>query len=123
MTNYRVREQTYIVDRLFDRARLCSVRARRPRKWRSAVNPKDRPNLLQRPRLARPIEAPAGIELHPKPQKAVRLSKLAGLAFVAVGLGLLVAFAYGGYRRQQRDQVAAREAGLPTVRRTCHNSR
>ena len=63
---------------------------------------------------AQPIEGPAGIDLHPTPQKSVRLSKLAGLAFIVVGLGLLVAFAYGGYRRQQRDQVAARDAGLPT---------
>jgi type IV secretion system protein TrbI len=78
------------------------------------VNPKDKPESAAASPVAQPIEAPAGIELHPKPQKAVRLSKLAGLAFIVVGLGLLVAFAYGGYRRQQREQVGAREAGLPT---------
>ncbi len=78
------------------------------------MNPKDRPEAAAASPAAQPIEAPAGLELHPQPQKAVRLSKLAGMAFIVVGLGLLVAFAYGGYRRQQRDQVAAREAGLPT---------
>ena len=62
MTNYRVREQTYIVDRLFDRARLVLGRARRPRKWRSAVNPKDKPKLVAGA-AAQPIEAPAGLEL------------------------------------------------------------
>ena len=78
------------------------------------MNQKDKRESAAASPVAQPIEAPAGIELHPKPQKAVRLSKLAGLAFIVVGLGLLVAFAYGGYRRQQRDQVAAREAGLRT---------
>ena len=77
------------------------------------MNPKDKPEAAAAP-ATQPIEAPAGIDLHPKPQKAVRLSKMAGLAFVVVGLGLLAAFAYGGYRRQQRDQVAARDAGLPS---------
>jgi type IV secretory pathway VirB10-like protein len=77
------------------------------------VNPKDKPETGAASG-AQPIEAPAGIDLHPKPPKAVRLSKMAGLAFVVVGLGLLAAFAYGGYRRQQREQVAAREAGLPS---------
>jgi type IV secretory pathway VirB10-like protein len=76
------------------------------------VNPKDKTQAATSP-AAQPIEGPAGLDLHPIPQKAVRLSKLAGLAFIVVGLGLLVAFAYGGYRRQQRDQVAASEAGLP----------
>ena len=77
------------------------------------MNPKDKPETGAAS-AAQPIEAPAGIDLHPKPPKAVRLSKMAGLAFVVVGLGLLAAFAYGGYRRQQREQVAAREAGLPS---------
>jgi type IV secretion system protein TrbI len=77
------------------------------------VNLKDKPEAGAGS-AAQPIEAPAGIDLHPKPPKAVRLSKIAGLAFVVVALGLLAAFAYGGYRRQQREQVAAREAGLPS---------
>jgi hypothetical protein len=76
------------------------------------VNQKDKPEAAASP-TSEPIEAPAGIDLHPQPQKAVRLSKLAGLAVIIVGLGVLVAFAYGGYRRQQREQVSAREAGLP----------
>jgi type IV secretion system protein VirB10 len=59
------------------------------------------------------IQAPAGIDLHPKPERTVRLSKLAGAGAIVVGLGILVAFAYGGYQRQQRAQVAARDAGFP----------
>ena len=59
MTNYRVREQTYIVDKLFDRAQLVLGWVRRPRKWRSAVNQKDEQT----------IDAPAGIDLHPSPRR------------------------------------------------------
>lgn len=61
----------------------------------------------------RPIEAPSGLDLHPEPKKAVRVSKRASMAVVAVGAVLLLAFAYGGYRRSAKAQVAAREAGLP----------
>jgi P-type conjugative transfer protein TrbG len=68
MTNYRVREQTYI--------------------------------------------APAGLELHPTPPKTVHVSKRAGLAIGVIVVGLLLAFAYGGYKRQQRVDAATRDAGL-----------
>lgn len=63
----------------------------------------------------KPIEAPAGLDLHPKPNTSARISKRAGLAVGAVVLGLLLAFAYGGYRRQIRAQAAAHDAGLPTA--------
>ena len=59
------------------------------------------------------IEAPAGLDLHPQPKHSVRVSKRAGLAIGAVGLALLVAFAYGAYRRQVRAQEAVRDSGLP----------
>ena len=62
----------------------------------------------------KPIEAPAGLDLHPKPNTSVRISKRAGLAVGLVVLGLLLAFAYGGYRRQIRAQAAAHDAGLPS---------
>ncbi len=61
----------------------------------------------------RGMEAPDGIDLHPEPRKVVRISRRAGLAIVLVVVGLLFAFAYGGYRRTQRTQAAARDAGLP----------
>lgn len=61
----------------------------------------------------KPIEAPAGLDLHPKPQTSVRVSKRAGIAVCVIGFALLVAFAYGGYRRQVRAQTAARDSSLP----------
>ena len=61
----------------------------------------------------KPIEAPAGLDLHPKPQTSVRVSKRAVVVVGAVGLSLLLAFAYGGYRRQVREQTAAHDSGLP----------
>jgi type IV secretory pathway VirB10-like protein len=60
-----------------------------------------------------PIEAPSGLDLHPQPKKAVRISKRAGMAIVSVIVVLLLAFAYGGYRRTLSNQAAARDAGLP----------
>jgi type IV secretion system protein VirB10 len=59
------------------------------------------------------MEAPDGLDLHPEPRKAVRISRRAGMAILLVVVGLLLAFAYGGYRRTQRPQAAARDAGLP----------
>ena len=61
----------------------------------------------------RGMDAPDGLDLHPQPRKVVRISRSASLAIVFVVVGLLMAFAYGGYRRTQRAQVAARDAGLP----------
>lgn len=61
-----------------------------------------------------PIEAPSGLNLHPEPAKAVRISRRAGMIIVSVIVLLLLAFAYGGYRRTLSNQTAARNAGLPT---------
>ena len=61
----------------------------------------------------RGMDAPDGLDLHPQPRKVVRISRRVSLAIVFVIVGLLLAFAYGGYRRTQRAQAAAREAGLP----------
>ena len=63
----------------------------------------------------KPIEAPAGLDLHPQPNTSVRISKRAGLAIGVIVLGLLSAFAYGGYRRQIRAQAAAHDAGIPSA--------
>jgi type IV secretion system protein TrbI len=57
--------------------------------------------------------APSGIDLHPQPQKAVRLSRRTTVMILSVVVLLLLGFAYGGYRRTQSNQSAAREAGLP----------
>ena len=57
--------------------------------------------------------APSGIDLHPEPKKAVRISRRAGIMIVFLILLLMLAFAYGGYRRTLNNQSAARDAGLP----------
>jgi type IV secretion system protein TrbI len=57
--------------------------------------------------------APSGIDLHPEPEKAVRISRRAAIIIVSVVVLLLLAFAYGGYRRTLNNQTAARDAGLP----------
>lgn len=62
---------------------------------------------------ARPIEAPDGLDLHPRPRRAVRVSKRAGMAIILTIVGLLFAYAYSGYRRTEKSQTAARNAGLP----------
>ena len=61
----------------------------------------------------KPIESPSGLDLHPQPQKAVRISRRAGGAVVGIIAAVLLAFAYGGYRRSLKDEAAARHAGLP----------
>src|ERR1017187_7975994 len=87
----------------------CSDRVRRPRKWRSAMDTNDIKNSSDH----QPIEAPSGVDLHPQPQRAVRISRRASIAIVSVIVLLLIAFAYGGYRRTLTNQAAARDAGLP----------
>jgi type IV secretion system protein VirB10 len=59
------------------------------------------------------VEAPSGLDLHPKPEKAKRVSRRAAVVIGAVVLLLLLAFAYGGIRRTLSNQTAARDAGLP----------
>jgi type IV secretory pathway VirB10-like protein len=60
-----------------------------------------------------PIDSPSGIDLHPQPGNPVRISRRAGVAIVSVAVLLLLAFAYGGYRRTLNNQSAARDAGIP----------
>lgn len=73
--------------------------------------PKDNPE--NKAPEVKPIDSPAGLDLRPKPRDSVRISKRAGLAIGAVVLGLLLAFAYGAYRRQVSAQATARDSGLP----------
>jgi type IV secretory pathway VirB10-like protein len=74
-------------------------------------SPKD--NSGKKTAAPKPIESPAGLDLHPKPRTSARVSKRAGIAVGAIAIVLLGLFAYGGYRRQVRAQVAARDSGLP----------
>jgi type IV secretion system protein TrbI len=75
------------------------------------VNPKDNDNRENA--AVPPVDAPAGLDLRPTPAKSVRVSRRAGLAIGLVVIALLLAYAYGGYRRQKQVQMDAREAGLP----------
>ena len=59
------------------------------------------------------MDAPSGLDLNPRPPRSVRVSKRAAgvvMAIVAVILGL---FAYGGYKRQQRQVATLREGSPP----------
>jgi type IV secretory pathway VirB10-like protein len=56
----------------------------------------------------RAMNAPSGIDLRPKPAGAVQVSKRAGIALCCLAFGVLGLFAYGGYKRQLREQTAAR---------------
>lgn len=59
------------------------------------------------------IESPTGLDIHPQPRRAVRISKRAGMALILGGICLLLAYAYSGYRRTAKAQATAREAGVP----------
>jgi hypothetical protein len=61
----------------------------------------------------RAMNSPDGLDIHPEPRKSVRISRRAGMAILLVVVGLMIAFAYGGYRRTEKAQTAARDAGLP----------
>jgi type IV secretion system protein TrbI len=61
----------------------------------------------------RPIEAPSGLDLHPQPEKAVRISRRATIGIITLVVLLLLCFAYGGYQRSLTNQIAARDSTLP----------
>lgn len=80
------------------------------------ANPKDNEQVeVTEDQTAHPgqIESPDGLDLDPQPRRVVRISKRAGVAVILTAIGLLLAYAYGGYRRTAKAQAAAREAGVP----------
>ena len=81
------------------------------------MNPKDNQPDVQ------PIESPSGLDLHPQPQKAFRISRRAGGAVIGVIASVLLAFAYGGYRRGVNNENVARQATLPKFVSPSHSSR
>jgi type IV secretion system protein VirB10 len=76
------------------------------------VNNSQKNNAEREPEVKQ-IEAPVSLDLHPKPQASVRVSKRAGAAAGAVVLSLLAAYAYGAFRRQVHVQASVRESGVP----------
>jgi type IV secretion system protein TrbI len=63
----------------------------------------------------RPMNAPGGLDLRPKPPSTVRVSKRAGIAVSAVIAAILGLFAYGGYKRQIRQERVQAESGPKSV--------
>ena len=59
------------------------------------------------------ITSPTGLDLHPEHEKSARVSKRATFVIAGVGFALLVAFAYGGYKRTLQAEAAARTSGVP----------
>jgi len=57
--------------------------------------------------------SPAGLDLNPRPPETVRISRRASIALVAVVILLLGLFAYGGWKRRQRQVAAYADANLP----------
>lgn len=58
-------------------------------------------------------EAPSGLDLNPRRPRPVRVSKRAVGVVIAGVVLLLSLFAYGGYKRQQRQVAEIAESGMP----------
>ncbi len=57
--------------------------------------------------------SPAGLDLNPRPPQTVRISRRTSMALVAIAVVLLGLFAYGGWKRRQRQFAALADANLP----------
>jgi type IV secretion system protein VirB10 len=55
--------------------------------------------------------SPSGLDLNPRPPRPVRVSKRASGLVLLLVAGVLGLFAYGGYKRQQRQVAALAESG------------
>lgn len=64
-------------------------------------------------RAATSWESPSGLDLNPRPPQTVRISRRTSLALVALAVVLLGLFAYGGWKRRQRQVAAFADANLP----------
>ncbi len=59
------------------------------------------------------IDAPSGLDLNPRPPRPVRVSKRAAGALMLIAALVLGLFAYGGYKRQQRQVATMAEGNTP----------
>ncbi|MFL6451543.1 MAG: TrbI/VirB10 family protein [Bryobacteraceae bacterium] len=64
-------------------------------------------------RAATSWESPSGLDLNPRPPQTVRISRRASMALVALAVILLGLFAYGGWKRRQRQVAALADANMP----------
>jgi type IV secretion system protein VirB10 len=71
-------------------------------------SPKD-----EQPTAATDWKSPDGLDLNPHPAPTVRISRRASLALVALAVLLLGLFAYGGWKRRQRQVAALSDANVP----------
>ncbi len=74
-----------------------------------------RPEDEKAERTSPSLDAPTGLDLHPKPESSPRVSKRVGIIIGVTGLLILIGFAYGGYRRSMKAQATARAHGRPTA--------
>jgi len=74
-----------------------------------------RPEDEKAERTSPSLDAPTGLDLHPKPESSPRVSKRVGIIIGVTGLLILIGFAYGGYRRSVKAQATARAHGRPTA--------
>jgi type IV secretory pathway VirB10-like protein len=58
-------------------------------------------------------ESPSGLDVNPRPPKPARVSRRAAGAVIIIGVLIMALFAYGGYKRQQRQVEALAERGAP----------
>lgn len=59
------------------------------------------------------IDAPCGLDLNPRPPRPVRVSKRAAGALMVIAALVLGLFAYGGYKRQERQVATMAEGNTP----------
>src|SRR5437764_5484382 len=59
------------------------------------------------------MDAPSGLDLNPRPPRSVRVSKRAAGTLMAMAAIVLGLFAYGGYKRQQRQVATLAEGSMP----------
>jgi type IV secretion system protein VirB10 len=59
------------------------------------------------------MDAPSGLDLNPRPPRSVRVSKRAAGTVMAIAAIILGLFAYGGYKRQQRQIATMADGSLP----------
>ena len=81
------------------------------------MNPKpETPNANLNVPGAKPdtgMDAPNGLDLNPRPPRSVRVSKRAAGALMAIVACVLGLFAYGGYKRQERQVATLAEGSMP----------
>jgi type IV secretion system protein TrbI len=77
------------------------------------VSPKAKDAANNNKSVVEPITSPSGLELNPKPPQPRRVSKRAAGAIGIFAFLLLVAFAYGGYKRTKAAQAKVEQAGVP----------